>query len=332
MQQDEFLKYKKELTDKVDTLYKTGQLFDVIALLEESELDFDLTMLLVRTYINVANQSGDPTTLFNKALTLLDKFNLEGKTSAKFLFYRGYILFKQGLVSDALTRFEEALKHADITDSSLFKNVTTMIDNSKALLAQASFDGIDEQSEKEILGYLQNNFGAPHLLCTFDKVKLYQIAPSEKYPYNMLFSVGLSGKDNQEAIEVALTLPNDYRFVVGDSSCFEVYMLIEIVKALIAETNPIGFGYYLEKESGFSKFTAFTGAMLASFGEVEKEKQSITLRNGKIVNFYEVIPLRPMELHYRKSHSAHELLELYKQKLIKLTPFINTRDDVCAML
>ena len=67
MQQDEFLKYKKELTDKVDTLYKTGQLFDVIALLEESELDFDLTMLLVRTYINVANQSGDPTTLFNKA-------------------------------------------------------------------------------------------------------------------------------------------------------------------------------------------------------------------------------------------------------------------------
>ena len=72
--------------------------------------------------------------------------------------------------------------------------------------------------------------------------------------------------------------------------------------------------------------------MLASFGEVEKEKQSITLHNGKIVNFYEVIPLRPMELHYRKSHSAHELLELYKQKLIKLTPFINTRDDVCAML
>ena len=109
-------------------------------------------------------------------------------------------------------------------------------------------------------------------------------------------------------------------------------MLIEIISYLITEKNPVGFGYYLEKENGFSKRTAFTGAMLASLGEYPKESQSVTLSSGRNVNFYELLPLRPMELNFRKTHSAHELLDLFKEHLIKLTPFISTRDDVCQRL
>lgn len=337
MTEQEFTTYKKELLAKVGELYKSDELFKIIDLLENSELDFDLCMELVRTYINAANRTSDPFSLFEKAQILLDKFSLEGKISAKYHFYRGYILFKKGLIADSLIRFEEALKHASVMDGQLFSNITIMIDNAKRLLDKAEFKGLDEKDSKELLAFIEKNFGIANHLCEFSHVSLYQIAPTKDHDYNLIVSVGLSGKNkdhgsDSENIELCLALPKDYRFNKDSKSAFEIYMLIEIISYLITEKNPVGFGYYLEKENGFSKRTAFTGAMLASLGEYPKESQSVTLSSGRNVNFYELLPLRPMELNFRKTHSAHELLELFKKHLIKLTPFISTRDDVCQRL
>ena len=337
MTEQEFTTYKKELLAKVSELYKSDELFKIIDILENSELDFDLCMELVRTYINAANRTSDPFSLFEKAEILLDKFSLEGKVSAKYHFYRGYILFKRGLIADSLIRFEEALKHASVMDGQLFSNITIMIDNAKRLLDKAEFKGLDENDSKELLAFIEKNFGKANHLCEFSHVSLYQIAPTKDHDYNLIVSVGLSGKNkdhssNSENIELCLALPKDYRFNKDSKSAFEIYMLIEIISYLITEKNPVGFGYYLEKENGFSKRTAFTGAMLASLGEYPKESQSVTLSSGRNVNFYELLPLRPMELNFRKTHSAHELLELFKKHLIKLTPFISTRDDVCQRL
>lgn len=337
MTEQEFTTYKKELLAKVSELYKSDELFKIIDLLENSELDFDLCMELVRTYINAANRTSDPFSLFEKAEILLDKFSLEGKVSAKYHFYRGYILFKKGLIADSLIRFEEALKHASVMDGQLFSNITIMIDNAKRLLDKAEFKGLDENDSKELLSFIEKNFGKANHLCEFSHVSLYQIAPTKEHDYNLLVSVGLSGKNkdnssNSENIELCFALPKDYRFNKDSKSAFEIYMLIEIISYLITEKNPAGFGYYLEKENGFSKRTAFTGVMLASLGKYPKESQSVTLSSGRNVNFYELLPLRPMELNFRKTHSAHELLELFKKHLIKLTPFISTRDDVCQRL
>lgn len=337
MTEQEFTTYKKELLAKVSELYKSDELFKIIDILENSELDFDLCMELVRTYINAANRTSDPFSLFEKAEILLDKFSLEGKVSAKYHFYRGYILFKRGLIADSLIRFEEALKHASVMDGQLFSNITIMIDNAKRLLDKAEFKGLDENDSKELLAFIEKNFGKANHLCEFSHVSLYQIAPTKDHDYNLIVSVGLSGKNkdhssNSENIELCLALPKDYRFNKDSKSAFEIYMLIEIISYLITEKNPVGFGYYLEKENGFSKRTAFTGAMLASLGEYPKESQSVTLSSGRNVNFYELLPLRPMELNFRKTHSAHELLELFKKHLIKLTPFISTRDDGCQRL
>ena len=339
MTEQEFKTYKTDLLAKVGELYKNDELFKIIDLLENSELDFELCMELVRTYINAANRTSDPFSLFEKAEILLDKFSLEGKLSAKYHFLRGYILFKKGLIADSLIRFEKALKHASVMDGQLFSNTTIMIDNAKRLLDKAEFKGLDEKDSQELLAFIEKNFGKANHLCEFSHVSLYQIAPTKEHDYNLIVSVGLSGKNSesssnlkQENIELCLALPKDYRFNKDSKSAFEIYMLIEIISYLITEKNPVGFGYYLEKEKGFSKRTAFTGAMLASLGEYPKESQSVTLSSGLNVNFYELLPLRPMELNFRKTHSAHELLELFKEHLIKLTPFISTRDDVCQRL
>ena len=82
MTEQEFTTYKTELLAKVEKLYKNDELFKIIDLLENSELDFELCMELVRTYINAANRTSDPFSLFEKSEILLDKFSLEGKISA----------------------------------------------------------------------------------------------------------------------------------------------------------------------------------------------------------------------------------------------------------
>ena len=116
---DDFLTYKNNLLEEINNLYKEGDLFKVICLLENSELDFELCLQLVRTYINVARQSGDPYTLLSKAQTLLDKFSKEGHENAYYQFYQGCILFNQGLINDSLVRFEQALKFVPASDPRL---------------------------------------------------------------------------------------------------------------------------------------------------------------------------------------------------------------------
>ncbi|MGN1281717.1 MAG: suppressor of fused domain protein, partial [Succinivibrio sp.] len=337
MDKTDFLRRKVELKEQVDTLYKDNELFKVIALLENSELDFELCMLLVRTYINAANRTSDPYSLYQKAQVILDNFAIEGKTSACYQFYQGYILFKQGLTSDSLIRFEQALKFAHVEDGVLFANICTMIENAKRELRLSEFKPLPAEDRNELLAFIRDKFGEATHLCSLNRIDLYHIAPTEAHDYNMIVSVGLSAKDNlnhehnqgSDLVEVCLTLPSEYRFDRDNKNCFEIFMLIEIINFMQTETNPLGFGYYLEKEGGFSKRTAFNGAMLVSLGDFPKESQNVTLASGRIVNFYELIPLRPMELAYRKEHSATDLLNLFKEKLVKLTPFISSRDDVC---
>ena len=68
MDKKDFIEYKKDLLGKIDALYQNQELFKVINLLENSDLDFDLCNELVRAYINAANKTSDPYSLFEKAL------------------------------------------------------------------------------------------------------------------------------------------------------------------------------------------------------------------------------------------------------------------------
>ena len=338
MDSKDFIEYKKDLLEKIDALYQSQELFKVINLLENSELDFDLCNELVRAYINAANKTSDPYSLFEKANLLLDRFSLEGKDNPKHQFYRGYILFKQGLIEDSKIRFERALKFASVSDSKLFEQITTMLSNVNAMIERAEFKGQSEEHRKLILEHVKKNFGEYQHLCSFDNVDIFRIPPTKEHDYNLLVSVGLSAKvmkgkngSADECVELCFALPSDYKFNPDSKSNFEVFLMIEVIKHLIATHDNIGFGYYLEKESGFSSRTAFNGAMLVGMGDYEKEQQTMIL-DGAELSFLELLPLRPMELNFRKAHSAVELLNLFKEKLIMITPFISTRDDVCNVV
>ena len=67
MEINDFAKYKQDLLNEIKALYEKQDLFAVIKKLENSELDFDLCNELVRAYINAANKTSDPYSLFEKA-------------------------------------------------------------------------------------------------------------------------------------------------------------------------------------------------------------------------------------------------------------------------
>ncbi len=213
-----------------------------------------------------------------------------------------------------------------------------MLANVNSMIECAAFKGQTDEHKKIILEHIEKNFGEHQHLCSFDKVDIYRVPPTKEHDYNLLVSVGLSGKvmypegsKQGESLELCFALPNDYKFNPDSKSNFEVFLMIEVIKHLIATREKIGFGYYLEKENGFSSRTAFNGAMLIGLGDYDKKQQTLIL-NDSVVSFLELLPLRPMELNFRKSHSAIELLNLFKEKLIMITPFVSTRDDVCNML
>ncbi len=322
-----------ELLLTIAELNRERQYFRIISLLEDRENDYALCLELVRAYINAANQTSDPLSLLDKAQLVLSQFALSGKDDPTYLFYEGYILYKKGLGQDALIRFERAERFTRLEQAELFSKITRMLDICRSEERLAQFKGVSDKEAQTLLEHIGKHFGNPEHLCSVNHVEIYRIAPTAEHDYNLLVSVGLSGKTYKredgytEGVELALGLPKDYRFYQDRKGNFEVYLLIEVILALLAEDKPIGFGYYLEKEGGFDTGAHFVGAMLTGMGEYAKSSQSLSV-GATEVSFLELLPLRPMELNYRKSHSAAELLEVFAKKLIRITPFIAARPDV----
>ena len=222
---ENYPEYKLNLKKQISDFYTAGDLYSVISLLENSELDSELCNELVRTYINAGNKTSDPTSLYDKANFLLDKFESEGRNDPYHQFYRGYILYKQGLIDDSKSRFERAMQFASITDGDLFLKISVMLENVRSQLLERDFSGIDDKEKNQLLAHIEANFGKPSHLCSFSQIDLFHIPPTGEHDFNLIVSVGLSGKKmvnpktgEKESIELCLALPSDYRFNPDDRS------------------------------------------------------------------------------------------------------------------
>ena len=99
---------KQELLARVHELYEQNAFEGIIDLLEPNieTLEFELALELARAYINHGNTMGQGRgdERYLQANALLDKYGTQGKEHAPFLFYKGYALFKLGLVSASIAR------------------------------------------------------------------------------------------------------------------------------------------------------------------------------------------------------------------------------------
>ncbi len=312
-------------------------IIDFIATLDN--VDFDCALQLARAHINKANRA-EPSyayKLYLNASDILDTYAQKGKDSPSWLFYKGYTLFKLNLVSEALIRFERAMRFVTISDGALFNQIGNMLKICKTLEARLS-ETLSDDDLNLIDEHIQKHFGSYSVLSSSDSIDLIDVAPTESHNYHVIMTKGLSAflmdvpdgfdKKSNARIELAIALPLKW----DKSNTWSFELLRKLSMLLKSGNRFLGFGFTLDNEKAFAKNTAYTGAMLTALGDYSKESQAIELANGDTVNIFQVVPLMPMEVAYRQKHQAQELLDLFKLRHVVLSPLVDGREDVCQSI
>ena len=328
-----------DIKEKLHSMYENDDFDGIIDLIaKESEVDFDTALELSRAHINKANiDKSQALSLYENASDILDRFAQKGKDNPRWLFFKGYVLFKLNLVSEASIRFERALRFVTINDGALLNQITNLLNLCQSLEKRVN-DTITKDDQDRLSGHIKEHFGDSKVLYEHDSVKVLDILPKDGHDYHVIMTQGLSafcmdvpqGVDplTNKRVELALILPkkwdmaNDWPFKLLD-------MLILLVKS---KQRFLGFGFSFDNEKPFSKSTHYHGAILTALGDYKKESQSLVLSDNSYVNFFQIVPLMPMEIAFRQKHSAIELLDLFKLRHVVLSPLVENRNDVCQSI
>ena len=344
---------QQELLSKVKELYERDDFNGIINLLGPllAELDFTLGIELARAYINEANAQNATVNssmvsvsdeLYEHANSLLDRYASEGKDNATYLFYKGYALFKLGLLSDAALRLERAQRFIKLgSEDALLSKINKMLalcqsydpDNKDLVLSKENEQALDE--------HIVKSFGKYTILFKTDRYELLDIAPTKEHPWHLILTKGVSGRKlkvpagvdelTNSRIELALCLPKGWEFQNSEGyNLWPVNTLCSLINYVLTTDEFIGFGYAFSQQKPWHPTTDFTGGMLTALGGYGKQVQEMVLPDQSYVRFFELIFLNPLEVAYRQNHGANELLELFAKKQVVLSP-VHKRPDACAV-
>lgn len=329
-------------------LDEQNDFFGIIKKIEAlAEPNYALRVQLARAYINASGQVQDDFSLLQKAQAVLDSCALQGGSDPLWLFCKGCALYKEGLVHDSIMRLERAqglvrVDPGEQGQQELFGKISSMLRLCRNQLIESEFPGVSEPVRQQLHAHIEKHFGTAQKFCTSFKVEVLHILPHEGHDYHLLCSCGLSGRklvvpkgfDEQgnAHLELALALPSSYEFKQDRARDWVVYLLLSLIEHVITATEFIGFGYYIDNGAPFSETTRFCGAMLTALGDYPAQAQSLILGDGSVTHFFQIIPLLPLELKYRSTHTAVELLNSFRSRGTILTPFYDGRSDVIGTL
>ncbi|MCR5536889.1 MAG: suppressor of fused domain protein [Succinivibrio sp.] len=327
---------------KIKELDSQDDYYGILKLIEEqSEPTLELALQYARACLNATHKTSDPYELVQKAHMALERYVSAGKDNPYWLFYKGYALYLDGLVPDALVRLERAARFVKIgRDDGLFSHIQTMRELCRQKMIESEFAGLKPEWRQQLMSHIETHFGKAHKLSSLHKVEVLHLEPTEEHPYHMLTTCGLAARclpvpegfesSLNQRLELCVMLPSNYKFEQDQDRDWPVYLLGKLIELVISAQSFIGFGYYVDYGAPFSRATAFTGLMLTALGEYPAESQLALLDGKEEVHFFEVIPLKPMEVHYRSQHTANELLGLFKKRGVMLTPIDEQRIDVVS--
>lgn len=340
---------KANLVKQVAELYEADSFGGIIELLEPhlADLDYDLALELARAYINAANvQDSNPQVLatseqlYLNANALLDKYGMQGKDHATYLFYKGYALFKLGLTNDAQIRLQRALKFIKFgSEDKLLPTINRMLALCQSYDPDNTSLSLSKEDEQRLDEHIRHHFGKYQIIFKTDRYELVNVPPSEDRPFNLIMTRGVSGRRlnvpggvdplTNSRIELAVCLPKEWEFSNSESyNLWPVNTLCDLINYVLTTDEFIGFGYAFSKGKPVHSTTDFTGGMLTALGAYDKECQELTLTDGSVVRFFELVFLFPAELEYRSKHSAPALLELFDLRKVIPSP-VRKRMDVC---
>jgi hypothetical protein len=335
---------KSGLLEEIRALDGKDDYFGIMRLIEKQrEPDYALTLEYVRACVNAAATVQDGFRLLELASSGLDSWASEGHADPRWLFYKGVILYRQGMIPDAMNRFKKALEYVKVGDpENLLTKCNAMLEQCRGRMIESEFPGLKAEDAQAVKLHVKEHFGNFVKLGESYKTEILRVPPSAEHPFQLLVTCGLAGRalpvpEGYDAgvnarLELCLALPEQYDFQGDRERNWEVFMLVSMIEHVITSDHFIGFGYYADKENGFDDGGQFTGLMLTGLGDYSGECQQVQLASGSLARFYQLIPLKPYECAYRATHSAMDLLRLFAEKKTPLTPFYSGRADLCAQI
>lgn len=149
------------------------------------------------------------------------------------------------------------------------------------------------------------------------------IPPDDGRDYCTLVTMGMGARrmnvpenlaeHNLDRAELAIALPSDWKLDQDSIKDENWYWPIRLLKTLahlpIDCDTWLGWGHTVDNQEPFAETTKLSAVLLVSAQSKCEDAGVCTLPDGSEVNFYNLIPIYPDEMEYKKSHNADKLLE-----------------------
>ena len=153
------------------------------------------------------------------------------------------------------------------------------------------------------------------------------VEPGADEPYYKLVTMGAGAyrmripdayeEYRLEHAEYIINLPKDWNINSGEEEHYwPIRLLKDTARLPIWNDTWLFYGHTMQHDADGSPYasnTKFNSAVL-NFGENNKGDVRLIMSSGKVINFYEIIPLYPEELQFKRENDADTLFTLFKQK------------------
>ena len=156
------------------------------------------------------------------------------------------------------------------------------------------------------------------------------VEPTEEDPFYKLVTMGAGayrmhvpekwGKYQLEYAEYVIYLPKDWNINSGeDEDYWPIRTLKDVARLPIWYETWLGFGHTTQSDEEGSPYASNTrfNSVVLNFAENRKGDIRLIMPSGKVVNFYEIIPLYPEELEFKMENDADALFEKFNEKGIQ---------------
>ena len=153
------------------------------------------------------------------------------------------------------------------------------------------------------------------------------VEPTEDEPYYKLVTMGAGAykmdipeqwkKYDLDYAEYVIYLPADWDLNSGEETDYwPIRTLKDVARLPIWCDTWLGYGHTAQADEEGSVYASNTGfnSVVLDFAENKKGDIRLIMSSGKVVNFYEVIPLYPEELQFKMDSGADALFERFREK------------------
>ena len=206
---------------------------------------------------------------------------------------------------------------------SIFKKNKSTDKNNRPLYlySEEELDEYEAYIEKSLGSYSQvlHEIASPDI-----HLDVIPIPATDDAPFLKLVTMGAGAykmdipetlKDYEiEYAEYVIYLPKDWNLSSPDEKDYwPVRALKDAGRLPVAANTWLGYGHTIqanEEGTPYAENTGFNCTMLVTAVDLNGEPMSVRLSSGKLINFYQLIPIYPEELLIKQEQGADALLDL----------------------